>query len=489
MKARLPLLYGLMIVLILAAGCGQPGLLPDSGAGTPEAVQGSGAAGLPGTAAATSLPTATQAAPTSTVRPTPTPAAPAPTARSSASPAATTEPTLAPSPTRAPTSTPVPTTALAPTAVPAAPAIEQAKLALAPVARGLDRPLFVTQAGDGSGRLFIVEKAGTIRVLQGGSVLPRPFLDIRDRVLSRGSEQGLLGLAFAPDFARTGAFFVDYTDLSGDTVVSRFRVTGDPNIADAAGEFEVLGIPQPASNHNGGMLAFGPDGYLYVGAGDGGGQGDPFHNGRNPQALLGKILRLDVTSDPAKPYVIPPDNPWVAATWNGQAVRPEVWALGLRNPWRFSFDRRTGDLWIADVGQDRYEEIDRVPAGADGRVEGGLDFGWPIMEGTHCYPDTASCSREGLTLPVVDYAHGANGCSIIGGYVYRGKAMPALAGAYVYGDYCSGRIWALAPAAGGWRSRLLLESGLAISSFGEDQAGELYVTDLQAGIVYRLTAG
>ena len=375
----------------------------------------------------------------------------------------------------------------APSAAPVAATIRDVRLRLEPVASGLDRPVFVTHAGDGSSRLFIVEKGGTIRVFDKGQLLSRPFLDIRDRVLSRGSEQGLLGLAFAPDFSRTGHFFVNYTDSSGSTVVSRFRTEADGDGADPAGEVRVLGIDQPAANHNGGMLAFGQDGYLYVGTGDGGGANDRFGNGQNPQTLLGKMLRLDVTSDPIKPYAIPPGNPWVDAQWNGQDVRDEIWAVGLRNPWRYSFDRSTGDLWIADVGQNEYEEIDRLPAGSGGELQGGLNFGWPVMEGMHCFPDSATCRGDGLTMPVWDYRHGADGCSITGGYVYRGKAVAGLAGAYVYGDFCSGRIWALTQAANGaWNSRLLLESGLAISSFGEDEAGELYVADLSGGAVYRL---
>jgi glucose/arabinose dehydrogenase len=382
------------------------------------------------------------------------------------------------SPTTAPTRRPQST--------PLEPDPAQVRLRLDSVATGLDRPVFATDAGDGSGRLFVVEKGGTIRILDGGRLLARPFLDIRDRVLSRGSEQGLLGLAFAPDFQRSGYFYVDYIDRSGNTVISRFQAGKSANSADSGSEIKVLGIDQPASNHNGGMLAFGPDGYLYVGTGDGGREGDPFHNGQNPQTLLGKLLRLDVTTDPTKPYTIPPSNPWVTAKYNGQAVLPEIWAIGLRNPWRFSFDRKTGDLCIGDVGQNTYEEIDRIAAGAGGRVQGGLNFGWSIMEGMHCYPDTATCSRAGLTLPVAEYTHGADGCSITGGYVYRGTAIPGLVGAYIYGDYCSGRIWALTPVAGGaWQSQLLLDSGLAISSFGQDQAGELYVVDL-GGAVYRL---
>jgi glucose/arabinose dehydrogenase len=369
---------------------------------------------------------------------------------------------------------------------PPTPALGSLRLGLEPVVDGLDRPVFVTHAGDGS-RLYIVEKGGTIRLLANGQMVPRPFLDIRDRVLSRGSEQGLLGLAFPPDFGRTGVLFVNYTGLSGDTVVSRFSVTGDVDLADPASEFQVLGIDQPAANHNGGNLVFGPDGYLWIGTGDGGGANDRYGNGQAPQTLLGKMLRLDVMSDPRQAYTIPPDNPWVNAEWNGQDVRDEIWAVGLRNPWRYSFDRETGDLWIADVGQNEYEEIDVVRSGAGGRIEGGLNFGWPIMEGLHCFPDSATCVRDGLVAPVMEYQHGEDGCSVTGGYVYRGAAIPALAGAYVCGDYCSGRIWALTQGAGDvWQVLLLLESGLSISSFGEDESGELYVADLQGGTVHRL---
>lgn len=351
-------------------------------------------------------------------------------------------------------------------------------MVLRPIAGNLAQPLFVTHAGDGSGRLFLVEKPGVIRLLEGGRILDTPFLDIRDRVGSRSSEQGLLGLAFAPDYASSDHFFVNYTDLKGDTVVARFAVTADPNVADPGSEFTVLKIPQPAANHNGGMMAFGPDGALYIGTGDGGGAGDRYRNGQNPGTLLGKMLRLDVTSRSDQPYVVPADNPWVTAQWNGQDVRPEIWALGLRNPWRFSFDRTTGDLWIGDVGQNQYEEVHWVPAGSGG----GLNFGWPIMEGAHCFPESADCRRDGLAMPVIEYTHGANGCSITGGYVYRGRQFPALEGAYLYADYCTGKIWGLMRDGDGWRSRELLDSDLNISSFGEDEAGELYVADLNGGI-------
>jgi glucose/arabinose dehydrogenase len=361
------------------------------------------------------------------------------------------------------------------------------RLALQPVLRGLDRPLFVTHAGDGSNRLFVVEKPGIMRIFANGNLVARPFLDLRDRVNSGSSERGLLGLAFPPDFAQRGYFFVNYTDANGNTAISRFKVTGDPNVADPASEFKVLGIRQPAANHNGGMLAFGPDGYLYIGMGDGGGAGDRFGNGQNPETLLGKMLRLDVTSDPSNPYLIPPDNPWAGgADWNGKKVRGEIWALGLRNPWRFSFDRRTGDLWLADVGQDKYEEIDLVHALEGKKLSGGLNFGWPIMEGMHCFPDSADCKREELIIPIAEYTHG-DGCSVTGGYVYRGALFPALNGTYFYGDYCSGKIWALRPDGSGWHSTPVPDiPKVAISSFGEDQAGELYVTDLSGGAVYQL---
>lgn len=355
------------------------------------------------------------------------------------------------------------------------------RIQLEPVGGALSSPLWLTHAGDDSGRLFVVEKAGTIRIVADGQLLPTAFLDIRDRVGSSANEQGLLGLAFAPDYGESGYFFVNYTNRDGDTVVSRFQVTDDANVADPASEFKVLGLDQPAPNHNGGGLVFGPDGYLWIGTGDGGAANDRFGNGQNPATLLGKMLRLDVTSDPAKPYVVPPDNPWVQADWNGQDVADEVWAVGLRNPWRYSFDRATGDLWIADVGQNQYEEVDLVPAGS----AGGLNFGWPIMEGLHCF-QSPDCDQAGLELPVTEYSHGADGCSITGGYVYRGAAFPALTGAYLFSDFCSGKIWGLQRNGDAWERVELLDTEYAISSFGEGQDGELYVTDLSDGGVYHI---
>ncbi len=382
-------------------------------------------------------------------------------------------PTPAPEPMRLPTPTPAPT----PLTV-----VDPADLTLnlTPVVEGLSRPLFVTHAGDGSDRLFIVEKTGAIRILQGGALLPTPLLDLSSQV-SSGSEQGLLGLAFPPNFAATGHFFVNYTDRQGATQIARFQVSAaDPNRADPASEFTVLTLAQPAGNHNGGMLAFGPDGMLYIGTGDGGGRNDAYGNGQNPATLLGKMLRLDVTSAPDQPYRVPADNPWIEVDWNGQDVRDEIWAVGLRNPWRYSFDRATGDLWVADVGQNQWEEINVTAAG----TPGGLNYGWPIMEASHCF-QSDDCATDGLAPPVQEYAHEGH-CSVTGGYVYRGAAQPQRQGVYFYGDYCSGVIWALAPdGRGGWVNAEVARPNITISSFGEDEAGELYLTDL-GGAVYRL---
>jgi glucose/arabinose dehydrogenase len=377
-----------------------------------------------------------------------------------------------------------PSATLEPTRVPetlSRPDLSGKKVSLRTVASGLQQPLFAAHAGDGSGRLFVAEKAGVIRVLRDGLLLERPFLDLRDRVKSGGSEQGLLGLAFDPNYARSGLFWVNYTGADGETVLARFRVSPEADLADPASEVVILTIDQPAANHNGGMIAFGPDGMLYVGMGDGGASNDRFENGQNPDTLLGKMLRLEVTGDPGDRYSIPADNPWIRSDWKGRETRDEIWAVGLRNPWRFSFDRSTGDLWIADVGQNEYEEVNLVRAG----TPGGLNFGWPITEGVHCFRQD-SCDRAGLELPVHEYGHGENGCSVTGGYVYRGSAFPALAGAYLFGDYCSGRIWGLTEREGGWEVVLLADTGLTVSSFGEDEAGELYVTDLSQGVILRL---
>ena len=356
-------------------------------------------------------------------------------------------------------------------------------LELAPIASGMQRPLFITHAGDGSGRMFFVEQRGIIRVYRNGELLPAPFLDITDRVNDGANEQGLLGLAFAPNYLESGHFFVNYTGVQGATTVARFSVSAaDPNHADASSETLVLQIAQPASNHNGGMLAFGPDGYLYIGMGDGGAANDRFGNGQNPQSLLAKMLRIDVTSDPAVPYLIPDDNPWVGRTWNGEEVLDEVWAIGLRNPWRFSFDRATHALWIGDVGQNQFEEINVVSF----EDAAGANYGWPIMEGLHCFQNGSACAQEGLTMPVSEYPR-AFGCSVTGGYVYRGQDFPQLEGVYLYADYCSGIIWSISETAeGGWQVDEVLRSGLTISSFGEDEAGELYIAAF-SGIIAKVT--
>ena len=341
------------------------------------------------------------------------------------------------------------------------------------VVEGLDQPLYLTHAGDG--RLFVVEKPGTVRIVQDGRLLAEPFLDIRDRVNASSSERGLLSVAFHPHYMQNGRFFVNYTNRTGDTVVSAFQVTSDPDRADSASESILLTIPQPYPNHNGGQLQFGPDGYLYIGMGDGGSGGDPQGNGQNPATLLGALLRLDVdqTANGA-PYAIPADNPFAGSG----SQRPEIWAFGLRNPWRFSFDRATHDLLLADVGQNQWEEVNFVPAGSPG----GINFGWNVLEGTHCYTGS-TCDQTGLFPPVYDYRHENGRCSVTGGYVYRGSQFPALTGNYFFGDYCSGEIWRAMPGENGrWTANLVLATRSSIASFGEDAQGELYVVDINSGI-------
>ncbi len=351
------------------------------------------------------------------------------------------------------------------------------EIRLVEVADGLDQPVYLTHAGDGSGRMFVVEQAGRVRVLREAGVATTPFLDISGIVRS-GGERGLLSVAFHPAYSRNGFFYLNYTDRDGDTVVARYSVSRDAERGDPASAAQLISIGQPYGNHNGGQVAFGPDGYLYIGMGDGGWAGDPRDRAQNPRSLLGKMLRLDV--DSSEPYAIPPDNPFAAS--NGAA--PEIWALGLRNPWRFSFDRLTGDLYIGDVGQNKWEEIDSQPAGH----RGGLNYGWRIMEGAHCFNPASGCGRQGLTEPVHEYSQ-AQGCSVTGGYVYRGRTLAELAGTYVFADYCAGTIWGLSrEAGGGWSRTTLLESGFAISSFGEDEEGALYVLDYSGGRVSKLSA-
>ena len=342
------------------------------------------------------------------------------------------------------------------------------------IAQGLARPVDIRHAGDGSGRLFVAEQQGRIRILQNGQLQFEPFLDITDRVDDGQSEQGLLGLAFHPDFARNGFFYVNYTKLGGDTVIARFTASG--NSADPSSEVRLLEVSQPFPNHNGGGLAFGPDGYLYIGLGDGGAGGDPLGTAQSGNSLLGKILRIDV--DNGDPYGIPSDNPFAGS---GE-VYQEVWAYGLRNPWRFSFDSFSGDLWIGDVGQGDYEEVDFVPAGAPG----GINFGWSHYEGMHPYNNSAQ--QENHWPPVFEYNHAetVSGCAVTGGYVYRG-AMPEWYGIYFYGDYCTGNIWAALRLVNGaeelFNAERLFELSANISSFGVDEAGELYLVDYSGNIL------
>ena len=388
--------------------------------------------------------------------------------------AAWTAPTFSPGPTASPAAT------VARSPVPATPAVTPAgAIGLELVADGLESPLFVADPGDGSGRLFVLEQAGRVRVIRDGRLVERPYLDISARVAS-GGERGLLGLAFSPAFADDGLFYLDYTDANGDTVVSELRAA-DPvaDRADPGSERVLLQIDQPYANHNGGALAIDREGLLWIATGDGGSGGDPHDNGQRLDTLLGKLLRIDPRPGDGTPYAIPPANPFV-----GRAdARGEIWAFGLRNPWRFSFDRSSGDLWIGDVGQSAIEEIDRLPAGSPA----GPDFGWRIMEGDACYDPAEGCSRMGLVLPVATYGHDL-GCAVTGGYVYRGTAIPALVGTYLYADYCSGTIWGLDAAGERPAPRVLLESGLAVASFGQDEAGEVYVVDLAGGRLYRVTS-
>jgi glucose/arabinose dehydrogenase len=350
------------------------------------------------------------------------------------------------------------------------------------VVGGFKSPLAVVNAGDGSGRLFVVERPGRIKVVRDGAVVDPPMLDIHERILA-GGERGLLGLAFAPDYPTDPRLFVDYTDLKGDTVVSSFTVpAATPDRADPSSERILLRFDQPFPNHNGGGLAFGPDGDLYVAAGDGGSGGDPMGNGQNLDTLLGKLLRIRPGapdgSDP--PYTIPPGAPFA----DQPGARPEIRAYGLRNPWRFSFDRATGDLWIGDVGQGLWEEVDVIRASDPPNAA--PDFGWNVMEGRHCY-NADTCVKDGLTLPIAEYDHSDGSCAIIGGYVGRASDEPALDGGYLYGDSCSGDIWVLdAAEPSSAEPRLLVRSGHSISSFGEDEAGHLYFTDLGSGDLIRV---
>ena len=348
--------------------------------------------------------------------------------------------------------------------------------ALQLVTSGLSYPDFVTTPAGDTARLFVVEQTGAIRVVQHDSLLPTPFLNLTGHI-GFGGERGLLSMAFHPSYASNGHFYVYYTNPAGDIRIVRYTASANPNIADStSGDTILSAFHETNDNHNGGLLLFGPDGKLYAGLGDGGSAGDPPGNGQNLDTLLAKILRLDV--DGASPYAVPADNPFVGHA----GERGEIWLYGLRNPWRFSFDRTSGDLYIGDVGQNLYEEVDVLAAGSPA----GVNFGWNVMEGKHCY-GASSCNMSGLTLPLVEYGH-ADGCAVTGGYVYRGTKIPALAGIYFYGDYCSGWVRSFRYTGGAAAENrdwpLLAVSG-GLSSFGEDARGELYIASL-SGKLYRV---
>jgi glucose/arabinose dehydrogenase len=384
--------------------------------------------------------------------------------------------------------------AAAPLAAPAA--APDNSIVLQPFLSGLSGPVFITHAGDGSGRLFVVEQGGLIKVVAGREVRPTPFLDLT-ALVSTVNEEGLLGLAFHPNYKNNGRFFVFYTAKPppppstnvGSNMLVEYRVSANPEIANPTPVHTLLEIPDRYPNHNGGNLAFGPDSFLYVGTGDEGSGGDPDDNAQNLGSLFGKLLRLDVDHfDPAHPpappgsfYAIPPGNPFVSLA----GARPEIWAFGFRNPWRWSFDRQTGDIYVGDVGQGAWEEVDRLPAG-----QAGMNLGWDDREGAHCFEPMTGCLTAGRTDPILEYDHSASGgCAITGGYRYRGFANPALAGIYFYGDYCSGRIWkgiSQSPNQGSWSAVEALDTSYTISSFGQDEAGELYVVVHTTGLVLRI---
>ncbi len=446
----------LLAVVLLTVACTAAQTASPTGAG-PTSTSGPSATGTTASpsAAPTDGPAQTNSAPPS-----------ASEVPGSESPNTSASPSSEPTSSAGPSSSAPPTGNLNPDAI---------TLGVEQIASGLPPLTLLTNAGDGSGRIFLVYQRGLIVAFDSSMVEIGTFMDISDRITA-GGEQGLLGLAFHPDFESNGRFFVNYTNRSGNTVVSEFGLDANGN-GDPASERRLLGIDQPFANHNGGMIAFGPDGYMYIGMGDGGDGGDPLNNGQRMDTLLGKMLRIDVNS--GDPYAIPADNPYA----DGTGGLPEIWSSGLRNPWRFTFDRATGGMFIGDVGQNVREEIDVEPAG-----EGGRNYGWNIMEADVCYRD--SCIRRGLTLPAFAYGRD-DGCSVTGGYVYRGSAYPELYGAYVFSDYCSGKLWAFdaeaALASGRGDAVVLGASGISPSSFGEDEAGEIYIVG-HGGSVHRLVA-
>ena len=348
------------------------------------------------------------------------------------------------------------------------------KIALVRDLGPFDNPTHVAHAGDGSGRLFVVEQKGRIRIAKDGAVRPAPFLDISGRVSCCGAH-GLRSVAFPWDFPDKRYFYVDYTDKAGDTVIARFRVSADPDAADPNSEQILLTVKQAEADGGGGPMAFGLDGHLYVGTRGGGSASGSRDPAQDPGSLRGKILRID-TESRTQPYGIPPDNPFVKK----EGYRPEIWALGLHNPQGLSIDPKTGDLYVADAGHERWEEINVQP----GRSLGGENYGWDILEGSHCRgPET--CKKEGIVLPASEYDR-SQGCAVAGGMVHRGKALPDLEGIYLYGDRCSGRIWGLRREGDAWKGKLLADTPLAISTIAEDEKGDLYVGDRKKGYLHKI---
>jgi len=352
-------------------------------------------------------------------------------------------------------------------------------LVLNNVVGGLNAPLDFEVPNDGSGRFFVVEQAGTIRIISAGALLPTPFLDIHAKVNFDHAEQGLLGLAFHPNYSQKHLFYLNYDRLSGtqkQTVIAEYQETAT-NQADPSSERILLIVDQPFPNHKAGQLAFGPDKLLYIGLGDGGSGGDPQGNGQNLGTLLGKLLRIDVdNTSTGLQYAIPSDNPFVSMS----SAKPEIWAYGFRNPWRFSFERGGTRLFCADVGQAKVEEIDLV--------EKGKNYGWNVMEGSQCY-NASTCDKSGKTLPVAEYDHSEGRSAVIGGYVYKGTAIPSLSGIYVFGDLSGGKIWGLQETSlGTWTRTTLVSAALTLSSFGQDESGEVYVIDYSGGNVLKLAS-
>ncbi len=457
----------LLVLVLLCVAC--------SGPDEPVAVDPTGSPVAP-TPAAVATATASPGGERSTVPPAQPPEppedSPAPSAVSPTVPLVPAEPTGA-----------TPEQAATPTATPASPATfnpDDVTVDVENVGAGFDQPVYVTHADDGSGRIYVLEKVGTIKLLDGTLVL-----DLRDRVVQTGvygyeHEQGMLGLAFHPRFAENGFFYVHYNDLNGDHVISRFG-SGPDGLADRNSEKVLLRLEQPEVNFQGGQLLFGRDNYLYIGLGTGGAEVELQHHSQDLGALYGKILRIDV--DNGDPYGIPPDNPFVDVP----DARPEVWAYGLRNPWRFAFDRATNDLYIGGPGQFTEEWINFQ--GVDDPA--GQNFGWPMYEGSQCWEEWGgSCDPSGHVPPILTYPTYANGnCVVIGGYVYRGPDFPGLQGAYLFGDFCSGRLWAgWRDASGAWQMTEMFQVPGLISSFGEDESGELYVCDINNGVIYRIVA-